>query len=70
MKPSCIACSGDATHSLYWWPKRRRWLIHARARTTPVRYCKWHATVQATQWNARGCGLSILAQELQQEREA
>ena len=55
--PTCAwdGCSREATHGLAWSATAQRWQIDARNYTTsPRRWCKWHATVQAVQRNARG----------------
>ena len=42
-----------ATHTLYFRPGRHCWEIDSVPRSEPrARYCRWHATVRATQRNA------------------
>ena len=59
MTDRCMDCPRDATHTLKWYPKCQEWSVQrlywaSKRQRTLHRYCRWHATVQGVQLNARG----------------
>lgn len=53
----CVDCTTQppltATHTVYFLAPQRRWRIYPVPPLEPrARYCRWHATVHATQLNA------------------
>jgi hypothetical protein len=51
----CAACLRDATHWVAWRDHCQRWVIRQeQVKRQVTRWCRWHATVQAVQHNARG----------------